>query len=88
MFLPDRLAGLLLAGAALFVPRGRALAAFRGLSGSRCWPVVALAVAVGPASSHGSDGAVVLNRTVALFGVACLLNAGLVAALVLLRLAA
>lgn len=74
----ELLAGLLLAGAALFVPGGRpgrALGAAR-----RPERAIAAALPAEEATRH-------LGRALALFAVACLILAGLVAALALLRLA-
>jgi len=69
-------AGLLLAGAAVFVPAGRPRAALR----SAARPAVAMAVAL-----PEEEGVARLGRALALFAVGCLIVAGLVAALALLR---
>jgi len=71
------LTGLLLAVAAVFVPGGRPLAALR----SARRPEVAIGAAL-PAE----DSVARLGRAMALFAVGCLIVAGLVAALALLRL--
>ncbi len=88
-FLPDRLAGLLLAAAAAIEAQGRSLAAFRRLRGSARWPRAALAGGLGLVAEQqtriAAPGPALLGEALRLFAGACLLNAGLVALVLLLR---
>lgn len=87
-YLPDRLAGLLLALAALFVPRGRPLAALRRLPGSGDWPQAALGAGLGltEVERDATANPRLLAAALVLFAVGCLINAGLVAGAALIRL--
>lgn len=91
-WLPDRLAGLLFALAAAFVPEGHPMVALRRLPRAKAWSVGALGGALkltgrkdGTLSRLGAPEAWQLRRAALLIGVALLIQAGLVAALVLLR---
>ncbi len=78
---PGYLAGVILAAAAAFVPGGRPLAALgRALKG-REGAAAALGAALRPL-----PGPTRLARALAIFAVACLIDAGLIAALALVRL--
>ena len=89
-FVPDRLAGLLLAAAALFLPAARPGPAFRRLPGSLAWPRAAMTAALGLVAARPEDFAApdeaLSERTRRLFVAACLLNAALVALVLLVRL--
>ena len=88
-FLPDRLAGLLLAASAAIQNRGRPLAAFRRLRGSARWPRAALAAGLGLIAEQqakiAAPGPALLSEALRLFAGACVLNAGLVALVLALR---
>jgi len=91
-WIPDRLAGLYLALAACFLPGADPLTAFRRLRRAKAWSVGALGGALHLAARRDASlspvaapGAREVGRALGLFTVACLINAGLVAALVLLR---
>jgi len=88
--LPDWIATLLIAVAAIFVPHCRPGAALDALRGGRHRAEAAFAAALGLAEDEGSDGETphktLLDRALFLFPVACLINAGLVAGLAMLRL--
>ncbi len=87
--LPDRVAGLLLAAAAAILARDRSLAAFRRLRGSAAWPRAALTAGLGLVAEQRTQAAIpgpaLLSETLRLFAGACLLNAALVAFVLLLR---
>lgn len=87
-YLPDRLAGLILAVAALFMPRGRPVMALRRLLRSANWPHAALGGGLGLAEADMRRAADpwLLNAALGLFAVGCLINAGLVAGAALIRL--
>ena len=89
--LPDRLAGLLLAASAAVMPQVRSLAAFRRLPGSAQWPRAALVAALGLVADDqtqvAAPGPDLLSDALTLFVGACLLNAGLVALILLLGFA-
>lgn len=92
VWIPDKLAGLFLALAALFVPAARPRMAARRLVRGRVWALAALGGALGlmargdaaPSAAAGA-GAAEVRRALALFIVAGLIQAALIAALVLLR---
>lgn len=84
-WLPERLAGLLIVAAAVFVPTAHPLGALKRLP-TGAWPVAALGGALGisrgaPPAPHD------LGRAQAMFAVGCLLIAGLLGLLVLARAA-
>lgn len=85
--LPAALAALILGLAAIFVPKadpGAALThAWRGRQGPAGWPTAAMAAALG---LDAVAGPAELDRARMLYAVACLINAGLIAALALLLL--
>lgn len=91
-WIPDKLAGLYLALAAVFVPTARPGMAARRLLKARAWAVAALGGALGlmaradaAPSPAAAAGTTEVARALALFTVGCLINAGVVAVLVLLR---
>ena len=91
-WIPDKLAGLAFALAAVFVPDGHPLVALRRLPRARSWAVGALGGALnltgrtdGTLSRLGAPEAGQLRRAALLIGVAFLLQAGAVALLVLTR---
>jgi len=87
-YLPDRLAALVIAAAALFVPEGQPRLALTNLARARFWAQAALGGALGLRLNRKEDIAPpLLRRALFLFAVACLINAGLVAGVALLRLA-
>lgn len=92
VWIPDKLAGLFLALAALFVPRARPAMAARRLLKARYWAAAALGGALGlmarrdaAPSAAGDAGPAEVRGALALFVVACVIQVGLIAALVLLR---
>ncbi|MFQ5774798.1 MAG: cobalamin biosynthesis protein [Kiloniellaceae bacterium] len=80
-FVPGYLSGLVLAAAAAFVPGGRPAAAAPGALAGRLAPSGVLAAALGHLAAEAR-----LSRALAAFAVACLINAGLIAVLALVRL--
>jgi len=91
-WVPDKIAGLLFALAAAFVPGAHPLTAFRRLVRAQAWSVGALGGALrltgrkdGTLSRVGAPEAAQLKRAAMLLGVALLIQGGLVALLVLLR---
>lgn len=78
---PRALAGLVIAAAALFIPGARPAPAALSAVRAPGAPETALAVALGPV-----PGPAGLVRALAIFAVACLIDAGLVALVALLRL--
>lgn len=85
--LPDWIAALLVALAAVFVPHCKPGIAFDALPGGRDRTETALAAALGVAGeADGTPHRPLLGRALFLFPVACLINAGLVAGLAMLRL--
>ncbi|MGF1610605.1 MAG: cobalamin biosynthesis protein [Kiloniellales bacterium] len=87
-YLPDRLAGLIIIAAALFVPQSQPRLALANLRRSRFWAQAALGGALGLRLNRVEEiGTALLRRALFLFAVVCLINAGLVAGIALLRLA-
>lgn len=91
-WIPDKLAGIFLALAALFVPTARPAMAAKRLLKARSWAIAALGGALGlmaradaAPSPAATAGTTEVARGLALFTVGCLLNAGTVGVLVLLR---
>jgi adenosylcobinamide-phosphate synthase len=91
-WVPDKLAGVLFALAAAFVPDAHPLTAVGRLPRSKAWAVGALGGALrltgrrdGTVSRVGAPEAGQLRRAALLIGVALLIQGGLVAVLVLLR---
>lgn len=91
-WIPDKIAGLLLVFAAVFIPAAKPLRALRRLRPGRSWPVAAMGGALMLAaradasiSPAAAPGAKEITRALALFAVGCLVNAGVIAVLVLLR---
>ncbi len=91
-WIPDKIAGLLLTFAAVFIPTTKPLRALRRLRPGRSWSVAALGGALTLAaradasiSPVAAPGPRELKRALGLFAVGCLINAGIVAAIVLLR---
>jgi adenosylcobinamide-phosphate synthase len=89
---PDKIAGLLFACAAAFVPGAHPLTALKRLSQATAWSVGALGGALrltgrkdGTLSRVGAPEATQLKRAALLLGVALLMQGGLVAVLLLLR---
>jgi hypothetical protein len=78
-YLPDVAGAALLALAAAFVPGGRGGGALAGVFAGASARVLARALAQVPAPVR-------LNRALVVFTVACLIDAGLIGALALLRL--
>ncbi|WP_200339833.1 cobalamin biosynthesis protein [Rhodovibrio sodomensis] len=92
VWVPDKVAGLLFALAAAFVPGAHPLTALKRLSKAHAWSVGALGGALrltgrkdGTLSRVGAPEATQLKRAAMLLGVALLIQGGLVAVLVLLR---
>ena len=90
-YLPDWIAGLLVALGAIFVPHCKPGAALDALPGSPLRAEAGLAAALGftgeePGARETPQKAL-LDRALFLFPLACLINAGLVAGLAMLRLA-
>ena len=92
VWVPDKIAGLLFALAAAFVPGAHPLTALRRLRKATAWSVGALGGALrltgrkdGTLSRVGAPAATQLKRAALLLGVALLIQGGLVAVLVLLR---
>lgn len=87
ILLPALLAAAILGTAAVFVPKANPVAALTGIWGRRQsasgWPTSAMAAALGLDEVAGPAE---LDRARMLYGVACLINAGLIAALALLLL--
>jgi adenosylcobinamide-phosphate synthase len=92
VWVPDKIAGLLFACAAAFVPGAHPLTALKRLSQATAWSVGALGGALrltgrkdGTLSRVGAPEATQLKRAALLLGVALLMQGGLVAVLLLLR---
>ncbi|MBK1696970.1 cobalamin biosynthesis protein [Rhodovibrio salinarum] len=91
-WVPDKVAGLLFAGAAAFVPGAHPVTALRRLPRATSWAVGAIGGALrltgrkdGTLSRVGAPEATQLKRAAMLLGVALLIQGGLIAVLVLLR---
>jgi adenosylcobinamide-phosphate synthase len=91
-WIPDKVAGLVLALAALFIPTTYPLTAFKRLPRGHWWSIAALGGALRLAarrdaslSTAASPDANQVGRALGLFAVGCLIHGGLLAGLLVLR---